>query len=628
MSFFLLLLLLINPKIERTSLFTEKPSLAILVDDTKSIKFLKQSNTVKSVLSKLQDSRPLKEKFEVSFYKFSSELSVLDSLSFSGSQTNIYKTLSETDKLSQSKATLILSDGNQTIGPSYRYFTGRSDIYPVVFGDTAQYEDIEITKVNVNKYSYLNNQFPVEVFTYFKGNQPIKRQISITQGGKIIAKKNILIPANESQRVLFEIQSKNIGNQFYTVKIAPIENEKNRVNNQKDFSVNVLDEQAKILILSDFTHPDVGAFKRSIESNEKRSVVIKRPQDSFVLEDFQAIILYQPTNNFHNILTNILDKGKNMLLVTGKQTDFSFLNSFELGFSKNYIDSEENYTASFNKGFLSFQQEDIGFNSFSPLNDIYGEISINVPHSTLLFQKVNNINTEQPLLTVFNKKQQKQAVLFGEGIWKWRAASFLKYESFKEFDAFVSNIIQYLSSVKNRNRLEVDVSAIHYANNPIVFTTYFFDENYQLDKKANLELEIENTDTKEKTILPFSKQINSYNSIVENLSSGNYRYTVREKRTGKRVRGTFKVLENQIESQFITANKREMEMLAANTSNQLYFPNQIESLIEDLLNNNEYRSIQKSKIKQENLIEWWLILTVIVALLTFEWFARKYYGKI
>ena len=68
------------------------------------------------------------------------------------------------------------------------------------------------------------------------------------------------------------------------------------------------------------------------------------------------------------------------------------------------------------------------------MKDKFGEVLLSKEFQTVLFQNINGLETQQPLLALFENNNQKSGVLFGEGIWKWRAASFLNSNSFQDFD--------------------------------------------------------------------------------------------------------------------------------------------------------------------------------------------------
>ncbi|MGK0326460.1 MAG: hypothetical protein ACJA1D_001813 [Polaribacter sp.] len=54
----------------------------------------------------------------------------------------------------------------------------------------------------------------------------------------------------------------------------------------------------------------------------------------------------------------------------------------------------------------------------------------------------------------------------------------------------------------------------------------------------------------------------------------------------------------------------------------------MDDLTNELLDNKSFYTVQKSLVKQQNLIDWKWILFFVIVLLTVEWFVRKYHGKV
>jgi hypothetical protein len=632
MSVFLLILLLINPSIEKIEIENEKPTLSILVDNSKSVSFFKEGKTVNDFVFNLQNNNDLTTKFSLKEFVFGKNLQVLDSLSFLDNETNISEAIIGVNELEKDKIgpIILITDGNQTLGTAYEFLNSKHPIYPVIIGDTTKYVDLKIAQLNVNKYSYIQNKFPVEVILNYEGTETVKTQFSIFSDGKTIFRENVSFSSDKkSATITANITSKKEGLQYYTASLNTLNNEKNTKNNSKSFSVEVINEQTKVLILSSVLHPDIGALKKSIESNKQRSVAIFMI-DEFKgqINDYKLVILYQVNNRFNKVVSQLNETDSNYLLISGANTDWNFINKQQLGFSKNAISQTENYGAIFNNSFLTFLQEDIAFNNFPLLKDNFGEVLISKEHQTLLYQKVNGIETNQPLLTTFDENNQKSAVLFGEGIWKWRAVSFLNSNSFEEFDKFTGSLVQYLSSNKKRDRLEINANTIYPANSTINITAFYTDRNYQFDARAALEIAIKNTATKEVKKVPFSLVNNSYQVEIENLIAGDYSYEVSVIGLDIKNTGRFKITEYQIEEQFTNANVNKLQQLATKTGGKLFYKNQMTDLTKQLLENESYYTLQKSSVKQQNLIDWKWILFLVITLFTAEWFIRKYYGKI
>ena len=69
-----------------------------------------------------------------------------------------------------------------------------------------------------------------------------------------------------------------------------------------------------------------------------------------------------------------------------------------------------------------------------------------------------------------------------------------------------------------------------------------------------------------------------------------------------------------------------MKQLALQTKGTTFVPNQVDVLIKSLLDNPDYKSIQKSIVTKTPFIDWIWLLILIAILLAAEWFIRKYNG--
>src|SRR5690625_1088640 len=172
-SILALLLLLFNPKVTKTTYESVKTGLPILLDNSRSIKHLEQSEILDEAYSYLKNDETLQEHFDVGFFRFGSEVKILDSLNFSDGQTQITTALESMEQIyKDSNAPILLfTDGNQTSGRDYTYYASQlnREVYPIVLGDTTNYPDLRIDKVTANRFSYLHNDFPVEIQTSIHG---------------------------------------------------------------------------------------------------------------------------------------------------------------------------------------------------------------------------------------------------------------------------------------------------------------------------------------------------------------------------------------------------------------------------------------------------------------------------
>ena len=632
LAIFLLLLLLINPTIKQSVLENEKPIVSLLIDDSKSIQYFEDEKNLTDFVEQVKENSELNNKFDIQSFVFGEELELRDSLYLAASNTNIYNALLGVNELHKNKIApiVLLTDGNQTIGKDYEYFTSKQTVYPVVFGDTVAYRDIEITQLNTNRYSYLKNTFPVEILLNYSGKESVSSRLTIQTKGKTIYTKKVSFSSKKSsQKVTANLASNTVGNHFYTVTIQPIDKEKNTKNNIKNFAVEVIDNQTKVLLVYENLHPDLGALKKAIESNKQRKTTYCQT-DNFKnqINDYQLFVLFNVNNKFTYVFDEIKKRKKNYLLVTGAKTDWDFVNKQDLGFQKNIVNDTEFYRPIFNSSYETFLQADLGFSNYPPLKDFFGKVTFSNKIETLLYQQINGIETTQPLLFTLENNNQKSGVLLGEGIWKWRAASFLNSNSFSDFDNFIGNLIQYLASNKKRERLEVSIEPIYEANEKITVAAFYTDENYKFNDRATIEIQLTNKKTKAYFTIPFSLQNNSYQVVLENLPSGEYDYKVVVNESNISKSGTFKITDFEIEAQFTNANSSKLSKLANNAKGKVFYKDQVDELVAYLLSNKDFYTIQKEKNVKRNLIDWQWLMLLITLLFSIEWFVRKFYGKV
>ena len=633
-TIFSILLLIINPKFEHINFYSEKPKLIVAIDNSASIKNLNQDKNALNFVSTIYNSAEINNKFNVDYYTFGNSLKASDSINFSENETNfddVFNQLSQVYK-NDIAPMLLITDGNQTIGNDYQYNATKygQPIYPVILGDTTTYTDLSIQQLNVNKYAFLKNEFPVECIVAYNGDDNISTNFQVHSGKSLLYSQTInFTKSNNSKIINVTLPANSVGVFSYKATITPQQNEKNKVNNTKSFAIEVIDQKTNIAIISDFSHPDLGVFKKSIESNEQHTASILKPVEALnQINDFQLFILYQSNNTFRKLIEILDTERKNKFIVIGPKTDLKFLNSVSQNYKQDMTNQKEDYLATLNANYASFLVDDINFESFPPLQSNFGSMSFSIPFETIVFKKLRNLITDQPLLATFEFNGRREALLLGENIWQWRAQSFLNSESFEAFDDFFGKIIQYLSSNNKKSRLNLEYESFYNGTNGVNFKAEYFDKNYEFDTRASLVIKVKDSILKEEKIFPFILKNNVYQVDMSSLPPSDYSFTVSNTNENVSKSGNFKILEYNVEQQFLNANVTKLEQIATNSSGTAYLISNTSSVIKVLLNDNRYQSIQKENKNTIPLIDWKYLLILIVISLTLEWFLRKYNGLI
>ncbi|TDR25332.1 hypothetical protein [Flavobacterium cheniae] len=629
-SLFSIFLLLINPIISRKITEIKKTPLPIVVDNSKSISELKATKEASELYQKIADNKAISEKYDVQLFSFDDEFQSLEQLDFKGNQSHIDGVAKNLKQLYRNTnyPVVLFTDGNQTMGNDYVFsFQENTTALPVVLGDTTTVFDLKINQINVNKYAFLKNKFPVEVFLQYNGNQSISTTFSIQNGNQTIHKQIVAFSKDKrAQSISVLLNTDKVGIAKYKAVISSNIKEKNTVNNTKNFAVEIIDQRSEIALISAINHPDLGALKRSIETNQQRKVSILKPEEVKSLQNYNILILYQPTTSFKAIFEQNKVAQINTFIITGTATDFNFLNQVQNDLLFKMSAQKEDYLATFDSNFNLFLQANIGFENFPPLEHKFGTIAAKSNVNTLLSARIRNVQLQNPLLTFTENGSKRNTYLLGENIWKWRLENNLNKKSFEDFDLFTDKIIQFLVTNASKKNLNVTYESFYNSGESIEITAEYFNKNYEFDDKAQLTIQVINSKTKASKKYDLLKATNSYKVNLDGLEAGNYSFKVTEKQSNSSFSGSFEVLDFEIEKQFVNPDKSRLEQLAINTNGKVYYPNQIENIIKSLLENENYIPTQKETIKKSPLIDWiWLLILAIFALST-EWFVRKYNG--
>lgn len=621
-------LLLINPKFTKNEYALEKANLVVLTDNSSSVEIDK--NEVTDLLDKIEDNSAIGEQFNVSSYIFGERLLASDSLSFADKNTNITEALSQLKTIYANTkiAVILLSDGNQTIGDDYSFVGSQLKYatYPIAVGDTTQYEDVRISSVNSNKFAFLKNKYPVEIGVSYSGNSSVSTTVSIAVNNKNVYRENIqLSRANNVKNLSTLLNANSVGIKNIKVSISTIPNEKNTKNNHKTTVVEVIDEKTNIVIISDLVHPDLGALKKAIESNEQRAVTIKKPTINLkALDEADVYILYQPNSSFSTIYSYLQKKKASVFTIIGEDVNSNFINRIQSTFRVDgNFPAQETFPV-LNGAFTKFDISEFSTEDLPPLN--YGGGLLDYGGGEALLQKkIMGKVFDAPMLFASDNEDGKELVLFGENIWKWRMQSFRNNQDFANFDDFIGKLMLYLASNKTKNRLNIDYESIYAGNNARIKASYF-DEAFVFDANATLVLKLKNGGNGDSSEIPMLLKNNYYEADLSYLPPATYSFMVMVEDENRSKSGSFTILDFDVEQQFSATDYKKLMQLANSTGGALYFPNQLNELLANITADRQYVSTQKSTKNVVSLIDFRILLGLIIAALSAEWLIRKYNG--
>ena len=619
--FFLLLSPIFNIVIKNI----ERPSIILLQDASKSVS-INIKNDFKKFQNELLD-------FDVSIYNFSDQLNEGFADTNLGLYTNIDLALTNINDLYSNRnlsSVVIATDGLYNRGKNPLYSEKFNfPIYSLILGDTAEQVDISIDKIEHNELAFLGNYFPVKIRIKSTSAKNKNFKLKIRQNDSIIFTKSFVsILNNEYFEIKEDFLANKIGMNKYSISVSEFANEQNVINNYADFFIDIIDSKSKILIFNDKPHPDIAAFVSSISSNENYDYTISKTENySLDFSDFNLIVFHSIKNLNEKFILEIFESKIPLLLFC--TNDFNNINTFfsSVDFlNKGSIDEVYPFLSS---TFDDFQLSDSVKNMISlmpPLNLQFGSYFVNNPSKVLLYQKIKDINSLNPLIS-FENIDKRIGIIFGEGYWKWRLRNFYLNNSHNSFDDFFNKVIQYLVTNEDKSKLRLDYNKSYFENESIIIYAELYNSSFDLYNKKNIELKLFNSKN-EIFDYNFDKYENSYSLNIGALESDNYRFEVFVKDSDVSTKtGVITVKPVKVEELNLISDYNFLNNLSSANNGSLFWPNEINLLISEIKSSKSQKIIRTSNDILK-LIDINSLLIFLLFFIFLEWFVRKYNGLI
>lgn len=635
----LLSFLLLSPFIQTLFNKTEKPIIIFAQDNSASILMNKDSAFYTTTYqTKIDDFiNKLAENFQVRKFTFGEELKDEKTIDFSEKITNLSAVFEQIESkfYNQNVGSVILaSDGiyNQGVNPVYQTNSSMYSVYSLALGDTAVKRDVVLKEVNHNKITFLKNQFPFEVFGLAKKAKGQKTRLKITHNNTILYSKDYLIENDNysiSETILLD--AKQVGTQQYRIELQSIDGETTLSNNVKDVFVEVLDGRQKVLILAHAPHPDIKALKQSIESNENYQVTNQLINEfDGNTKPYSLVILHQVAEN-NVALKSIAESSLSVWYIVGAQSNESVFNQINLGIKVNksrgvFNDILPKVDTQFPLFTLSEQTQNT-IKNFPPLLGFFGEYELKNNGYQLLNQKIGSVETNNPLFVFFQQNDKKNAVLFGEGIWKWRMQEFLMNKNNDATNELINKAVQFLSVKDDKSKFRIIYDNSYHENEELIIKAELYNDSYELINDPEVKLTVENSENKKFNFL-FNKTTKAYFLNAGLLPPGAYQFVAETVYGEKKYtqKGKFQVLPLVLEANNTTADFQVLSNIAQKHGGKMFLPSQLDELAAEIEQNKNISSIIYEEQSIKDLINLKWIFFILLILLTLEWFLRKQQG--
>jgi hypothetical protein len=642
-----ILYLLLTPLIKHFITEEQKPLIVIAEDTSESISLATDQSTLDQLESDITSLKSkLSEKYELIDFKFSDRISFSETDTLDNQSSNLalpLEFIADNYEDQNLGAVVLISDGiyNEGKNPLYTDAKLQTPLYTVALGDTTIRRDLLIKNVLHNRIVYLNDKFIIETDVQAYNAVGSKSNISISKvtNGKTVkldSKSFTIDKNNYFKSFSFELTADQVGNTKYVISLANVGNEVTLANNSRNIYVDVLDARQKILLLADSPHPDIKAIKSIISSNKNYTIDVKMANDPMSnLNAYDIVILHNLPSQRYDIskyLSDIKRLRKPSFYIVGGETSTSLLNSAQNVLTINGSNTSLNeITPIIDSRFNLFTLSDLLKNKISqfvPLKAPFGEYKTAPTSKVLLYQKIGNVETQYPLLAYSDIENHKQAVLTGEGIWRWRITEFTDFPEQPFTKETILKTLQYISQKEDKRQFRAFTNKIAYKENEnILFDAQLYNANYEAINTPEAYLKISNS-TGETFDYTFSKNNNSYFIDAGRLPEDNYTYTASTNYNGNNITaaGKFSVQSIVKEQYDLTAKHDLLFSLTEKFGGEVIYPSNVSKLGDILSNNESIKPILFQKAETKPLLDYHWLIAILIFLLAIEWFLRRFYG--
>lgn len=615
--------LLLNPFVKSMKKTYEKPIVVIAQDVSASIEKYAIHDELFDLQHELEENG-----FEVFSYNFANQVKEGIISEYIGNVTNYSNLIDRVNSkfINRNVAGIVLaSDGLYNTGTNPLYKNSYFPFYVLALGDTVTRRDVAISKVLNNDFVIQGNTFPVEIsLSSFKCiNENIS--IKLFHQNKLQEKRDIYINEdNKLSKVNFQIKSHDIGMQKYSIKISNLKDEITYKNNEADFYIEVIDESTKVLLLLGNVHPDVSAFKSSIEKNINYDI------DAVHIDDFdhnfspyQLVVL----SGLHSVDVDKLKDFDIPTLVFSRGDIMNYKSLFPSVSFSSESDQKQGYISK-NPIFSRFSFSDNTqqlFNLAPPLNIYSNRLNILSNENVISSYQEEGSGIDYPVIFLDELESKKTIAVLAEGFWRIKLYDYKINQNNYAFDEFFNKITKLLILSRSKSRFRVESPKKLLEHEDLLFKAEIYDEIYEPVSNEKIDLEIKTEDGEVFTFV-FSEDKERYFLNLGVFEPGNYYWKARIRDSDLIKTGGFVIAKSELEYVSIEANHIVLHQLSRMLEGGFFFKDQIRGLIDVLQLNSS--TILHNREKKHGIIDIPWILVILLSFVGFEWVVRRYNGLV
>lgn len=659
-----LALLLAEPVIRFVETHTHPPTIALLVDDTRSVTVSGSdaAGAIGSFVSSAASSVPSGAR--VRYFPFSGSVTGAfdappESLSFPGEATNISAALAEVRRRAGEEniqAVVLATDGNYNEGrnPLNELEGLTLPLFTAGAGDTVRRKDLVLDRVFTNAIAYAGSTVPVETDLRSHGFADQRVEVTVSEGGRVVARSTVELAGGRTDYpVRFSVPAGEEGVRKFVVSAGALPGELTRENNSQTFFLRVLKSKLRLAIFAGSAYPDVAAVRQAAAEDpqlEVRSFVQKAPgafageaptdgaidsADCIVFVGFPSALTSDRT--ISSLARAMRASKKPLLYVHGKLVDHAKLRAFDeflpFTFSTPNPAEEQVFAAVPDRmrphPLVAPEGGDITPESWEQIPPVYKMRTVfqSRPGAEVLaFARINTVTLAEPLVLTRSIGGLKSFAVTGHAVYRWRLMAQGRPATERFFTAFVSNAVRWLTTRENEKPVRVTpAKEVFTTAEGVGFRAEVYDEQLRPVDDAEVTVGYSASGAPATMLLePIGN--GRYEASGAPSPAGDYSYRAVAKRGGRELgadAGKFSVGPVNVEFLSTTMNRQLLEQLAAQSGGAFRPIAEGDLLWKEVAERVALAPREEVSRREIELWNFGWLGGALVLLLAAEWFLRK-----
>jgi len=684
--------LLLQPQTKRVMTTVLQPYTGVLIDTSKSMSIIDDGKgrtrleIAKHILTDGDNGliRKLRKKGKVRLFKFSTtledlplkELAELDEAT--GDSTALGSAIAESAEAfgaDDLTSLVVLTDGQDNAGRSPADVARSVNVPVFVVGigekskEAEQAEkDYAVESVVADKRVLVNHKTDVQVTVSSRGFGNRQVPIKLMLDGKPVAQAiKSLGPSRPKAEAILAYTPKIPGKYQYTVQIPVEKGELDEQNNERTFTVQVVDPVNRVLYLEESPRWEYKFINRVLNANRNLDVLsyvrvsastlliqgglkavggAKPPLDEGRLEEFKIIVIGDVGRSFFSEdqierLAKFVENGGSLVLLGGKNsfgpngfsaTPLAGVLPVVPGVMDRYVEAAHGVTTTpEGAAHPVFQRIQMDWTLAPELNTLITTGPLRAGATALL----TTADERSPVVVVQRYGQGKSAVVLTDSTWRWKLGQTRTVLPIDLHGIFWNSLVEWLLPEETESRRGNTVELItdkdeYELNEQVRLIVTATDADGDLDKDAAVRCQVATPDGKTLTLYSQLGDISAFSTAMAQgyittftpHKSGKYAITAIGESDGEEIgrdEVSIVVGDPALEFRKPDINEDLLKEVAARSGGKYYRPEQAPALVNDIV----WKEKTVEEIRKEEVWNEWWVLIVFVMLMSSEWIVRK-----